>query len=443
MWKKDLKGAYNLITFRAEDVPLMATELVDENNPGETVIMVFLCGIFGWTGTPGAFSVVTRAIVFEVGRLVSGMVTMYVDDLIGVCLRRDLEHDDAAATRVCTELLGDDAVATEKDENGRRLDAIGYTLDLDKERVTIAKKNFRNTIHGYFAVDLGTTVTVRALERLASWGSRYKSICAYLKPFNQALYDAYAGRHHHARVPWPPAARRAVRLWRAILVALGLDEDRFARPLSTFVCRTAGVVIETDASLGGAGCLVYRRMEDGSERCVGGSSTSLWRLGFGSDSSNQNVAEFVGIILGILTVKKLGITEIDVELRTDSEVALRWAEKENPHSDRASNAAILFTMLQIAKSVSVTSTAHISGDDNWRCDRLSRTEESRQQPGEVMKSFGYGDVELVELGETEAAAAVLGICDPSRVVDDDDAGVADRLFGAFWGQIRSCIATHF
>ena len=183
LWRKDLKGAYNLISFRTEDVRCMATELIDENNPDETLIMVLFCGIFGWSGTPGAFHVVTRAIVPELRESVLGKVDMYLDDVIGITLRKYLR----------TTWLWR-AVVADKDKDGRRLDVIGYTIDLYLQRLTIAHKNIQSTIHGYFSVDLEKPVSVKELERLASWGSRYKSICGHLRPFNKELYDAYAGR---------------------------------------------------------------------------------------------------------------------------------------------------------------------------------------------------------------------------------------------------------
>ena len=51
--------------------------------------------------------------------------------------------------RVCTDLLGRIAVADDKTEWGRRVDIIGYVIDLDRERVSISRKNFLNKIYGF------------------------------------------------------------------------------------------------------------------------------------------------------------------------------------------------------------------------------------------------------------------------------------------------------
>ena len=119
--------------------------------------------------------------------MTKGAAKMYIDDLIGVCLRRDLMSEQVAAHSLITRLLGEGAVAEHKTEHGRRLDVIGYTIDLDSRLVTISRKNFLKTLHGYYSVDLTKPVPRRTIEKLASWGSRYSFICRFMKPFNEAL----------------------------------------------------------------------------------------------------------------------------------------------------------------------------------------------------------------------------------------------------------------
>ena len=81
---------------------------------------------------------------------------MYVDDIVGVSKRKELEHDLGAARRVCIELLGERAVQDEKTvstmDRDRRVDVIGYTIDLDKQVVTISRRNlFLKAMHLLFS----------------------------------------------------------------------------------------------------------------------------------------------------------------------------------------------------------------------------------------------------------------------------------------------------
>ena len=49
LWKIDLKGAYTLLSFEDAAIPYVAAELDSD------AIIFFLCGVFGWTGTPASF----------------------------------------------------------------------------------------------------------------------------------------------------------------------------------------------------------------------------------------------------------------------------------------------------------------------------------------------------------------------------------------------------
>ena len=74
LWKIDLKGAYTLLSFRAEYVGLFELLLTDD------LVYLQLVGIFGRSGTPAAFQVVKRAIAWELRSRLQSRTVMYVDD---------------------------------------------------------------------------------------------------------------------------------------------------------------------------------------------------------------------------------------------------------------------------------------------------------------------------------------------------------------------------
>ena len=73
------------------------------------------------------------------------------------------------------------------------MDIIGYTLDLDKQVVTLSRRNFLRTLYLFFTVDTTSAVPVKSMETIASLASRYSGICREIKPFMKALYSSYAG----------------------------------------------------------------------------------------------------------------------------------------------------------------------------------------------------------------------------------------------------------
>ncbi len=111
-----------------------------------------------------------------------------------------------------------------------------------------------------------------------------------------------------------------------MLYLVSFNEQKYTRRLESFQAETLQYVIEIDASLTGAGVLWYQRLEDGSEVSIGGAAVDLRGFAFGTDSSFQNTAEFIGCILGLVGLVTLGVRNVDVEVRGDSIAALTWEE---------------------------------------------------------------------------------------------------------------------
>ena len=152
LYKCDLKGAFNLLWWRTEDAPLFSVELSGD------LTIVFLCGTFGYTGMPGAFQVVTRALKHEMRLRAPGRSDMYVDDLIGGAARDKVPAAIGVACKASRDLLGPKAIAADKTESTselqRRLDVLGYTIDLsdglDNASVTISERNRLKAAYGFF-----------------------------------------------------------------------------------------------------------------------------------------------------------------------------------------------------------------------------------------------------------------------------------------------------
>ena len=98
LWKMDLRGAYALLSFDPADAHLFGMELSDD------LLIFFLSGDFGWSCTPNAFQIISRALLFALRLLLVGSVLIYVDDLMGVCWSKDLQSELAKSRLLCTTL---------------------------------------------------------------------------------------------------------------------------------------------------------------------------------------------------------------------------------------------------------------------------------------------------------------------------------------------------
>lgn len=71
------------------------------------------------------------------------------------------------------DLLGLIAHADEKDDHGRMMDMLGWSVDLDSRTITLSDRNRVKTLYGIIQVVVDAPVVVSEIERSASWASRY------------------------------------------------------------------------------------------------------------------------------------------------------------------------------------------------------------------------------------------------------------------------------
>ena len=421
LYKMDLKGAYTLLSFSPSDVRRVAVELSDDK------VMFFLCGVFGWTGTPAAFQAATRAIIYELNHKVSGAATMYVDDVIGVALRVHVAADLMIVNQVCTDLLGPDAIQASKTEASRRLVVIGYDIDLDKMRVTISEKNILKAIYGFMSVDLGKRMPVAYMQKLASWGSRYGEVCVFMRPFVRALYCAYRGFQQHVSFALTAPTCRAIRLFTMLLLLTAVDEATFSRDLFSFQRGRYTHVAEFDASLSGIGIIWYVvDASTGAETPLGWCSIDIRLLGFCDDSAHQNTAEFIAGVMSIRGLMVLCPTCKRVMLRGDSVSALTWADTKRFRGDLVGPASMVFILQSVMLGVEVTAVQHIPAEENWRTDMFSRDHS--------LDEVVLRDPTLANLREVNVRPhPLIELCDPSRVLDDDD------QFVLFWKAVQAAV----
>lgn len=421
LYKMDLAGAFTLLSFRPEDVRLMGFEMSEE------LVLFYLVGIFGWTGTPAAFQVITRALIFELRRLVEGQLTMYVDDAIAVCLSKQLSSNIFKCDAVFTNLLGPEAVAHAKTESGRMIDAIGFSINLITWRVSVSEKNLARALVGFLRAAPDGMTHRREMERLASWSSRYGEINLYIKSVTRLLYSSYIGRKEGVKFKLKPQEWRALRVVRMLLAMTAGDSTIFSRPIDSFREKTAAVVVEFDASLSGVGVVWYAVDKAGCESPLGALSVDIRSMGFGSDTQYQNVAEFIGGIVGVLGVIMLGLGLSSIRFRGDSKSALCWLTSRKFKGDRTANAAIVLMVLVVQHGLSVLEESEfLSSEQNGRADKLSRGWSVTKVADYYDDLRGIKEV-MLPVGQM---TQVLMDCHPGTVI------TSDEELAALWKRVQ-------
>lgn len=417
LWKGDLKGAFTLLFFDPDCIRYLACELTDG------LVMVYHSGLFGWTGTPFAFQVITRVIVRNAGARVRGKLRMFVDDVMGVTMIEDLRHDKKVFQDIAEGLLGSAAVAQEKWEEGLRLTWIGWTLDLKTRQVTISRRNFLKALYGFFTADPDGQFQVCEIEKLASWSSRYSTILRVMKPFSICLYAELTGMKSHYAYKKLRAfgSKLAILVWRTLLCMLDLDETSHARTFGSFLTETPTILLEFDSSLWGMG-LSITCLDSGRRLGV-----CAFQFPFDLDQQSkwQNVVEFLAVVMGCLCLAHMGIRNVNIKLKGDNVSSLVWCSTEHFGSKLGFRAVLLYIIIAAFFGYRVVDVEHVAGVDNTFHDALSR--------GTRPELLGVPREDILHFVEETQIRALMVACNPKREISS----VGEFL--CFWEECREGI----
>ena len=429
LWKMDLKGAFTLLFVRPENVRFFAIELMCG------LVLLFMCGIFGWTAMPAAFAVVSRALEYELNAS-NIRSKIYVDDTIAISWLDKVDEDMSCAEAHMCDLLGSKAVADDKtvrtSEEKPRIDVIGWNLDIKNQRLTITRRLFLKAIYLFFKAELNGLIPVKLLMQLASLGSRYELVCGFLRPFNQALYASYMGQDETYSIKIKDSAKWSIRMWRTILVCTYFKEDTFARTFDSFRIQPACHVIQFDASLTGIGVWIQIRNRPGDPDMVSmgaGHVEIPWEIGV--DSSYQNTAEFVAGLLGLIILIRDCVRFKQplpkaVAFRGDSVSALTWLDKEKCKGTRAFCACTLLNLIVAKWNIQIADTSHVLAEFNETCDKLSRNRTVAEMLPTSRDLYMHTDIYIT---------TALELCDPTRV----DHNI--RHFEKFWKRANDFVSS--
>jgi hypothetical protein len=215
-----------------------------------------------------------------------------------------------------------------------------------------------------------------------------------------------------------------------MLTLVAVDEEKHTRTLVSFKKSPVTHVVLTDASLSQVGFLIYELTNSG-RTCLGGGAVSIAEYGFGVDSSNQNTAEFIGSVLGIAALVKLGVKRTGIVLGGDSMTALKWSLTGRLKGERGVNAAMAISALCLNYGIDIVETEFLSGGDNWRCDNLSRADQKGESVREMLDKNGLPGVALVFIDTCPAVKQLLAACNPARSIG------SEPEFSRVWSDIQS------
>ena len=444
LWKDDIKGAYGQMFVAAKDATLLTAELTN----GIGVVSI-VCG-YGFTGTGYAFGPISRVIKDVAGGAMAGGLELYCDDFQGACAKRELESEKQIAYDFTKRLLGPNAFAgpderrinNPKYKEGRTLDFIGWEFDLDEKAVGLAPRNFKKTLYEFFNVNVNENVSLRTMERLAAFASRYCLVARPMRPFVHHLHafkNTFSReRRKSERRQLTAEARLDILIWRTFLVMMGLKRQPYWRRIESFAPQRVIGLLKYDSCLTGLGLRLYRLRSNGGQELIKVASIiTPYRLK--GQSKYQNTMEFSSVSVAFLIMAELGWMNIPMKIVGDSKSSETWCAKERFKSTVARGAALLYMTLGVEFGYWVEETEFVEGKDNKICDALSRRSETDKGLGVKSAAALVAELKLDpralwEVQSSKFGGEMIELCNPLLELD------SDTTFNAFAKRMRGLIS---
>ena len=401
LWKKDLKGAFNLLNYNPAFCRLFAFPL------SNGITMIHLAGLFGWIGMPHAFQVLTRSLQALCCQIISGLCHWYVDDLMAVSPITTYVTDSDIVDLEVQLLLGEGSIAKKKSQCARALEFLGWIIDLDQRTVTLCDRNLHKFLHALFCFDTVTKISINHIQRIASLASRTSMLSRHMRPYTHELHiitSAYS--NPHIRISLTLVAQSDILMWRSFVLLLVARPALLSRTLNSFRPQHPQYCFKYDASLFRIAVGVYTADTD---LLLTFAAVDLPFV-VNNEARRQNTMEFIAIIFGLLLCWRQGLTTFHYNLHGDSKSSLAWAQANRVNSMLARRGNIVFTTLSMHLDANVAEATHIPGTLNVVFDGLSRNVHPSELGLDVSKEYNAAN--------DASMLSFLRLCDPDDPLDD-------------------------
>jgi hypothetical protein len=413
IFKEDVVGAFGQFNFDPRDCRLVVFPFSSEH------VMVYMTGMFGYSGCPFVFGTFTRAMLRRI-RLKTHEVSesdMYCDDVMVYTGVDYAEDDQRIVVDVIEGTFGPNtACPVKKHLPSTRCDLIGWFVDVIDATFRPNDKGIDALTRSFLSLSSNTAINKREYQVLASLACRYSRGLLGMRPFVRSFFAMVKATRFGPKIP-STSAWTSIVMWQAVTICLILSPHQLAVPLVVFdehdVCQ---VQVISDAGPEALGLAIYVDTE-----CVG---YVTYVLPFDSRSpSYQNCREFMGHLLGKILLLKLNYRNTNVSLVTkfrwtgDNMAALSWFAKQSCNSHNTQMAFLADCWLSTIHNVNTTSVDHRAGADMGDHDGLSRLRTHAFDPALNLNKLITSDVhELFTMCDPTATTESFSVNDFPRLI---------------------------
>ena len=403
IYKEDIKGAFAHSKINPSCVWL--TSMMMTSN----IVMVYLYGYFGYHAQPLIFAVFSRMLKRAFTKILIGLMSIYVDDLMGFAHFSIVNSDQKKVQDFILKLLGNKGLAPDNTLPTTSADIIGWRIDLIRETIRPNDKGIRKMFFTFFFLIQSHEKywPLQHVQIIASLTERYSlaiiGMRAFVDPFNKLLsHSASLGADKsHRRIS--ASARFALLIWRAVILIIKLNPNALSVPLrrlhKSYTTR-ADYSFVSDAA-DSIGLAVYNN----DNKLV---FTTSYKLPFNAhDSKYQNAREFMGFLLALLVIKMrfnppMGAT---ISIKGDNQASLSWVITNKASSSLARIAFLAYSWVIIIAGFHIQTASHIAGAsaEMKDIDALSRNKTTYNLDSSV----------YVDTSSNEKLNMLFRLCDPT------------------------------
>jgi len=315
-------------------------------------------------------------------------------------------------------VLGPTSVALDKSLFGKRLEILGFLVNLISASLRPKDLALDKLFYVFFNVDTATQIPLAMWQCVASLAEFYspglRGMRAFVAPFH--LMCRRCGSGPRARTAASPLAAFAIEIWRAVAIMLLCDQECLSVPLSSFILSSSSPCnfeLVSDASPWRLAAAVYAP----NSKSVLAWSTLLLPFAKGNENKFQVHREYLGHCFSLLLVisyaRRIHPAQPSLLYRwiNDNEGALTWAANSKCSSQASAFACIAVTQLHLLSNLKVMDTVHLPGVLMGEIDAMSRRE-IHPDIGKVCPSL---TPELYLPLDSTNIVNLFRDCDPARV----------------------------
>jgi hypothetical protein len=372
--KSDIRSAFAQFLYHCESARLLTFDI------GEGLVFIYLVGLFGWTGSPQVFGILTRAIVRLIYKRLAAKRSIaesdgYCDDFISFAPVQEAQATHLIVNTAIEDTCGSGQVCPKKDVPPcLEGDVLGYWINILTEDLRPNQKGINSLAKAFLLKPKIGLYTTKQYQSMASLACRYSRVLKGFRPMVSPLYRMINKRRRNERVAPSEDALTAIMMWQAVTICLLISPERLAVPLRALVItlKSRHFKIISDAGPRGLGLAIY----ESSGACIGFVS---YRLPFdAAHPAFQNAREYMGFLLGKILLFKLRIAnnEISFDISTDwtgdNMSSLSWVRKSACNSSGALLAFLAEAWFSTMYNITTGTVTHRAGVDMGDHDSLSR-----------------------------------------------------------------------